>query len=90
MSSNGKTQDLRLTPHQLGAMLVFDAQLASLQVGANQLGGFLKLEREATVLVGAIQHIQREKDKLMAEWAKAVQIFPVAAMPALPPGPDKG
>lgn len=79
---NGKqTQNLSLNAAQLGTMLVLDAQLASLQVGANQLGGFLKLEREANILVSAMHQIQRDKELLMKSWASQVQVFPPSALP---------
>ncbi len=76
--------ELRLTPHQLAAMLVLDAQVAQLQIGANQLGGFLGLKREADILVNAIQVIQKDKERLVESWAKTIQIVPASALPPPP------
>lgn len=73
---------LSLQPMQLAAMLVLDAAIAYLQIGANQLGGFLKLEREADILVQAMNVIGNQKSALMAEWENKVQIVPASAMPS--------
>ena len=45
-----KPQELMLEPMQLAALLVIDGVAMAVQTGANQLGGFLKLEREAQIL----------------------------------------
>lgn len=79
--SNGS---IALTTHQLAALLVLEAQAQQLQIGANQLGGFLKLKAEADILVEAIALIQRKTGELRAQWARTVQIVDAASMPAAP------
>ena len=86
---NGKGQNLSLTPHQLGAMLVLDSLIVGLQTGANQLGGFLGLKREGDILANAMHSLAREKELLMSSWAKQVQVFPAAALPPPPVIPSK-
>lgn len=76
-----QARQLMLEPMQLAALLVLDAQVAQLQVGANQLGGFLKLHEEADILVRAAQYIQRRKEKLMDGWGRRVQLVGAGAMP---------
>lgn len=64
-----KTDTIKVTPMQLACALVLEAQAAQLQIGANQLGGYLKQVREADILIQAQQLIQRELQKLQKEWA---------------------
>lgn len=78
--SEKKTERLDLTPMQLAAVLVIESQIAQLQIAANQLGGWLKLTREADILVNAMQIIVKDTEKLKADWAKQVKIFPEAAL----------
>lgn len=72
---------MELTPMQLAAVLVIEGQIAQLQVGANQLGGFLGLKREADILINAIQVITKDRDALVASWAKQVKIYGADAAP---------
>jgi hypothetical protein len=75
---------LELTPHQLCAILIIESQCAQLQLGANQLGGFLGLKREAEMLLNAIQVLQKDKERLIHDWSKQVQIVPASAIQAIP------
>ena len=82
MKANGpKPKTMELNSNQLAALLVLDGQSAQLQIGANQLGSFLKLKREADILIAAIELIQKEKEKLISDWAKLIQIVPASALP---------
>lgn len=65
---------IRLTAQQMATMLVLDSAMAFLQIGANQLGGWLELKKEADILVGAIEFIGTRKMALQKEWANAVVI----------------
>lgn len=71
-----KPQQLELQPMQLAALLVLDGVAVALQTAANQLGGFLKLEREAQIVMKALVHIQQEKEKLVQEWQRKVVVAP--------------
>lgn len=79
----GKQKSLQLDPMQLAAMLVFDGCMVALQTGANQLGGFLKLKREADILVGALDFLNKEKTKLMNEWSNKLVIAPANAITSI-------
>lgn len=74
------TTKVTLNANQLATLLVFEGACAALQTGANQLGGFLKLEREALVLADAIQLIDKAKREFAAEWSRTIQI--VSGMPS--------
>ncbi len=65
---------LRLNGQQIATLLLLEMQLAQLQIGANQLGSFLKDTEAADLLVSAISHIGRGKEKLMKKWSGAVVI----------------
>lgn len=82
-AANGAQRQLELTPTQLAAMLVIDAQVAQLQIAANQLGGFLKMTREADLIVSAMKVLAEGKERLVQEWARKVQIVPAGALPAI-------
>ena len=80
---NGKFSpkpELVLEPMQLCTMLVLDSVCVALQTGANQLGGFLKLEREASLLAAALKMVSDGKEKLMGEWQRKIQVVPAAAL----------
>lgn len=84
---NGKPpepQKLELTPHQLATVLVLDSCCVALQTGMNQLGGFLGLTREASILEERLKDLSREKEKLLQSWSRKVQLVPAAAMPPAP------
>ncbi len=81
-----KQQQLDLQPMQLATLLVLDGACVALQTGANQLGGFLKLEREANILTSALKLVVTEKEKLIAEWGQKVQVVPAGALPKVGPG----
>ncbi len=83
MSPHGSNQTLRLTPHQLATVLVFDGAIAMLQTGANQLGGFLKLKAEADVLISAIELIGSRKVALQKEWGGGIVIAKPADVPRM-------
>ena len=80
MDAKKNQTKLELQPLQLAAALVMDAQIAQLQVGANQLGGFLKLEREANILLEAAQLIGKKRQELMDEWSRRVHLAPANAL----------
>ncbi len=84
---NGKAvqQNLTLQPLQLAALLVIDGILNAMQTGANQLGGFLKLKTEGDILVRSLQILGKEKEALMNDWARSIQV-----VQALPNGPVNG
>ncbi len=80
---NGKFQQpkqLQLEPLQLGALLVIDGCAVALQTGANQLGGFLGLKREADLLLKALGVLQVEKEQLMADWQRKLVVAPASAL----------
>lgn len=68
--AEGPPRSLRLTPQQLAITLLFEAHVAHLQIGANQLGGFLKETEAAEVLISAAKHIEKAKVRLQSRWAK--------------------
>jgi hypothetical protein len=76
-------QAIRLTPQQLGTLLVLDGLVVALQTGANQLGGFLGLKAEGNLVLQALEVLVKGRDGLRAEWAKAVQLAPASALSAL-------
>lgn len=77
---NGKLQPkekkLELQPLQLATIIILDACSTALQTGANQLGGFLKLEREASILMKALNVLEGEKQKLVQEWQQKIVVAP--------------
>lgn len=80
---NGKFQkeeQLSLTPMQMGTLLVLDGLSAAMQAAANQLGGFLKLPREADIVIRCGNMLQVEKDKLVGEWKRTVQLATPASL----------
>lgn len=79
------TAKIQLTAQQLATLLVLEGACAQLQTGANQLGAFLGLKREADVLVQAIQLIDREKQSLTKEWERTIQIVGAGALPKAAP-----
>jgi hypothetical protein len=76
---------MELTPMQLATMLVLDNCCVTLQTGANQLGGFLGLKREADILHERLKDLVREKEKLIESWGRKIQLVPASAMPPAPP-----
>lgn len=74
---------LRVTPPQLAIMLVFDAQAQALQMGANQLGGFLGEKEAAEVLLSAKQHIEKAGMRMRAQWERSIQVVAPADVPRL-------
>lgn len=72
---------MRLDANQLATMLILDGAISFLQIGANQLGGFLKLTAEADILMGAIEFIGTRKIALQKEWSGGIQV--VQALPRL-------
>jgi hypothetical protein len=79
-----KPQDITLQPLQLAALLVLDGCCVALQTGANQLGGFLKLEREAGILMTALKQVTTDKEKLVADWGRKVQLVDASAVQVKP------
>lgn len=82
--NNAKMSDKKnvsLTAPQLAAFLTLEGQMAQLQIAANQLGAFLKMEKEANILIQAMTFIGNQKNALMAEWERKVQLVPAEAMP---------
>ena len=73
--------DVTLNANQLATMLMFELQSAQLRTAASQLGGWMKLEREAKVLVDAADSIERQKVDFIKEWQRTIQIVSAAAMP---------
>lgn len=78
-----KNETIKVTPMQLACALVLEAQAAQLQIGANQLGSYLKQVREADILIQAQQLIQRELVKLQQEWAGALVVAQPGDLKAL-------
>lgn len=78
MTNGGKK--LELSPLQLATVLVMDGCAMSLQTGANQLGGFLGLKREAEVLAKVGKLLDDEKQKLISEWQHTVKLVDASAM----------
>jgi len=78
-------QTIRLTPHQMATMLVVEAQIQALQMGANQLGGFLKLDEEAKLLISAATHLAKGLEKFKRQWESGIVLASEA-----PPEPRVG
>lgn len=74
---------LRVTPEQLATLLVLEQQMAQLQIGANQLGGMLKLTDAADVLISARDYIGKNLDKLRKGWGRELVIAQSADVPRL-------
>jgi hypothetical protein len=74
---------IRVTPQQLAVLLILEAQMAQLQVGANQLGGTLNLTEAADILVSARDYIQKNLAKLQKKWAGEVVIAQPNEVPRL-------
>jgi len=80
---NPPPKQMALTGPQLGICLVFDAQIAALEVGAKQLGGFLNEKAAADVLVSAQKHLFDARERMLGEWQRAIQIAQPADMAKL-------
>ena len=76
---------IRLTPHQMATMLVIEAQIQALQMGSNQLGGFLGLKDEADLLMSAANHLAKGLEKFKRGWETGLVIASEA-----PPEPRVG
>lgn len=79
---NADKPSLRLTPQQLAIVLVVEAQIASLQYGANQLGGFLKL-READALIAARDVLVSALGEMHRQWSGQVVLASAADVPRM-------
>jgi hypothetical protein len=75
-------QTIRLTPHQMATMLVIEGAMATLQMGSNQLGGFLGLKDEADLLMSACNHLGKGLEEMKREWEGKVVLVGAGAMPA--------
>ena len=75
-----KPQELMLEPMQLAALLVLDGVAMAVQTGANQLGGFLKLEREAQILCKVLALLVDEKKQLVDDWGRKVKLVDASAV----------
>lgn len=67
------TETLRLTPTQLATMLIFEAQIASLQTAANQLA-FVKCDDEAKAIVKAANGLIEFYTAAKREWATGIVV----------------
>ncbi len=65
---------IQVTPEQMAVLLVFEGQVAQLQIAANQLGGWLGLKAAADVIVSAREHIEAAKVRMQAEWSRAIVV----------------
>ena len=79
MNPGTPQKKLDLQPLQLAALLVLDGCAMALSTGANQLGGFLGLKREAEILVRCGQMLDSEKQKLLSDWTQLVKLVPLPA-----------
>lgn len=75
------TSSIRLTGPQACATLVIEGQLKALEVAANQLGGFLKLEKEAHVVLAALNVLAAGFAQLQREWQGAVVVVSASELP---------
>ncbi len=69
-----KQKSVNVTPLQLASLLVLEGQIAQLQVGANQLGGFLKLTESADILIEAAQMIEKKKVAMQRSWETGIKV----------------
>ncbi len=67
-------KNINVTPLQLASLLVLEGQMAQLQMGANQLGGFLKLTESADILIEAAQLIEKKKVAMQRSWETGIQV----------------
>lgn len=74
-----KPLTLQVTSQQYAVMLILDAQMAQLQIAANQIGGYIKDEKAAGIVVEAMNLLGAKKQALMMEWQRAIQV--VSAIP---------
>ncbi len=74
MTIEKKQKNIQVTPLQMASLLVLEGQIAQLQVGANQLGGFLKLTKEADILIEAAQLIEKKKVEMQRSWETGIQV----------------
>lgn len=72
---------LTLTPQQLCVVLVLEAQSQQLGIAANQLGGYLRLEGPADVLMAAKKHIDDYKAKFVREVQGGIVLATSADLP---------
>ncbi len=71
---------LHLEPMQVCALVIIEGLAAGMQAAINQLGGFLKLPREADIVANAMGHLQRDKERLMQEWQRRLVVAPAGAI----------
>jgi len=76
---NGQ-QEIRLTPEQMAAMLVIEGLLQAIQVGVNQLGGFIKYTPAAEILANAGAVLGRDYMAMRKQWERSVVVAPASAL----------
>lgn len=72
--TKAEPKNLHVTPMQMATLLVLEGQIAFLQVGANQLGGFLKLTEPADILIEAARLIETKKVALQRSWESGIKV----------------
>lgn len=83
IGGNPPPPPLRVTPEQLAILLLLEAQIAQLQIAANQLGGTMKLTEPADLLISARDHLQRGLDKMKKKWTGELVIAQPGDVPRL-------
>lgn len=72
MKPNG--MNLHLTAENAMALMQMDLAIGTLQLQANQLGGFMKHVEAADVVIGAIEVLVRGREKLVRQWATGIKV----------------
>jgi hypothetical protein len=79
MSQNGAVQ-MQLNHEQLASLLLIENLLATMQLAANQLGGFLKYEPAANAVLFAHQTLTNDYARLRQSWERSIVIAPASAV----------
>lgn len=83
IGGNPPPPPLRVTLEQLAIILILEQQMAQLQIGANQLGGTLKLTDAADLLLSAQAHLGKGLEKMKKQWAGGLVIAQPRDVPKL-------
>lgn len=72
--------NVQFTPAQLGTMLVVDGLLLAMNVAVQQLGGFLKYEPAAQMVLHAQSVLVRDFEALKVQWQQKVVLAPASSL----------
>lgn len=74
---------LSVTPQQLTALCLLDAQMAQLQIAANQTGAALQMPEVGDAFLAAQASLGAAKERLVAGWSRTIQVAQPADMARL-------